>query len=135
MALLETGILGAVRDSGLFATDPDIGLEIENPEALDIFYQLLSSMLRIITSIVLVKGKRNTQTIAQGRSFLAENRTCMQAVFKATNRRELAATTNGGSEPVKMNSLEDLVDDFTVLIQMTDFLGVSLELLNASAFL
>lgn len=118
-ALLETGIFSAIRESQLFAADPDIGLDVENPKALDTFYQLLGSLLRIITSIVIVKGKRNQQTLAQGRAFLAENRTCMQSVFKAANRKDMAANA-------KADSLEDLVDNFTVLINATEFLGVSL---------
>jgi len=117
-AILDAGIFSSVRDSQLFATDPDIGLDIENPDALENFYHLLVSILRVINSIVLVKGSRNQQVTAQGRNFLQENRQCMQAVFKATSR------TDRMSEKTRQN-LEDLVDNFTVLIAATDFLGVS----------
>ena len=116
-AILDAGIFSSVRDSQLFATDPDIGLDIENPDALENFYHLLVSILRVINSIVLVKGSRNQQITAQGRNFLQENRQSMQSVFKASSR------TDRMSERARQ-SLDDLVDNFTVLISATDFLGV-----------
>ena len=119
VAILEAGIFSSVRDSQLFATDPDIGLDIDNPEALENFYRLLVSVLRIINSIILVKGPRNNQITAQGRNFLLENRQCMQSIFKAASRSDrLSAESRDG--------LEELVDNFTVLISATDFLGVRL---------
>ena len=120
-AVLDAGIFSSIRDSQLFATDPDIGLEIDDPEALEVFYRLLVAVLRIVNSIVLVKGPRNKQITGQGRNFLTENRQCMQSVFKTANRSEKMSAKN-------RQSLEELVDYFTVLIAATDFLGVSIPL-------
>lgn len=110
--------MSSIRDSQLFTTDPDIGLDIDNPEALENFYQLLMAILRIVNSVVLTKGSKNNQILAQGRAFLVENRQCMQAIFKAATRSDRLS--------VKSRScLNDLVDNFTVLISATAFIDVS----------
>lgn len=121
--ILESGLFSAIRDSQLFATDPDIGLDVDNAEALENFYRLLSSLLRVIISVVVTKGARNQQVIAQARQFLNENRQCMQGVFKAANRGE--KLTVKGKE-----ALEELVDGYTVLISASGFLEVSYELIT-----
>lgn len=119
-AILESGLFSAIRDSQLFATDPDIGLEVDNAEALENFYRLLTSLLRVIVSVVVTKGARNLQVIAQARQFLTENRQCMQGVFKAANRGEKLSVAGRAA-------LEDIVDGFTVLISTSGFLEVSLD--------
>lgn len=119
-ALLEAGLFSAIRDSQLFATDPDIGLDVENPEALENFYKLLTSLLRVVVSVVVAKGQRNQQVIAQARLFLETNRQCMQGVFKASQRADIALGQSG------REALESLVDGFVVLISACGFLEVSL---------
>ncbi|KAL1302377.1 hypothetical protein AAFC00_002780 [Neodothiora populina] len=116
-AILESGLFSAIRDSQLFATDPDIGLDVDNAEALENFYRLLTSLLRVIVSVVITKGPRNQQIIAQARQFLNDNRQCMQGVFKAANRGEKLSTEG-------RKALEELVDGFTVLISASGFLEV-----------
>lgn len=119
-AILSAGLFASIRDSQLFATDPDIGLDVDNAEALGNFYRLLASLLRVVIGVVVTKGARNQQVIAQARKFLDENRQCMQGVFKAANR-------GGDKVPASTReALEDLVDGFTVLISASGFLEVSI---------
>lgn len=119
-AILESGLFSAVRDSQLFATDPDIGLDVDNAEALENFYKLLTALLRVVVGVVVTKGARNQQIIAQARHFLLENRQCMQGVFKAANRSSSEKMSVSGRA-----ALEELVDGFTVLICTSGFLEVS----------
>jgi nuclear pore complex protein Nup205 len=118
-AILEAGLFSAVRDSQLFATDPDIGLDVDNVEALENFYRLLISMLRILTTCVISRGSRNQHVIAQGKAFLTENRQCMQGVFKAAVREGPQV------RPSIKQALEDLVGCFSALVHATDFVEVS----------
>lgn len=118
--VLNAGLFTAVRDSQLFSTDPDIGLDIDNPKALVQFYRLLASLLQVITSVVLAKGPRNQQTAAQARAFLQENRFCMQAVFKRASK--LGKTAGPPEEEVF-----ELVQGFSTLIAASGFLEVSFE--------
>lgn len=67
---------------------------------------------------MVTKGPRNNQTVSQARLFLVENRQCMQAVFKIALRAEKLSTK--GKE-----SLEELVDAFTLLVSATEFIEVS----------
>jgi hypothetical protein len=120
-AILEAGLFSAVRDSQLFATDPDIGLDVDNVEALENFYRLLISMLRILTSCVISRGSRNQHVLAQGRAFLTENRQCMQGVFKAAVREGPQV------RPSIKQALEDLVGCYSALIHATDFVEVSFD--------
>ncbi|KAF2719779.1 hypothetical protein K431DRAFT_106626 [Polychaeton citri CBS 116435] len=83
--VLDSGFFSAVQDSSLFSTDPDIGLDIDNPTALREFYRLLSAVLEIITAIVVTKGPSNTQTLQIARNFLSSNRFSVMAVFKRTS--------------------------------------------------
>ncbi|CAK3858778.1 nuclear pore complex subunit Nup192 like [Lecanosticta acicola] len=78
--VLNSGLFAAIDDSKLFATDPDIGLDIDNPKALEKFYAILADMLRVITAAVVQKG------VQPGRDFLARNRFTIQAIFKQASR-------------------------------------------------
>ncbi|KAF2762610.1 nuclear pore complex subunit [Pseudovirgaria hyperparasitica] len=113
--VLNSGLFCAVRESGIFAADPDIGLEIDNPHALAKYFDLLLEVLRVINAVVLSRGPQNRGTIAQGREFLKENRNTMVSVFKR----------NAGVGGVRLDrniDLDDLVDNFTLLITATGFL-------------
>jgi nuclear pore complex protein Nup205 len=88
-------------------------------EALENFYRLLISMLRILTSCVISRGSRNQHVLAQGRAFLTENRQCMQGVFKAAVREGPQV------RPSIKQALEDLVGCYSALIHATDFVEVS----------
>jgi len=94
--------------------------DIDNIEALENFYALLSSILQIINAIVQTKGPRNNQTIAQGRTFLLENRQCMHSIFKAGSASASARAARLSDKGRKV--LADLIDYFTLLISATGFL-------------
>ena len=132
--ILNAGLLQAVRHSQLFSADPDIGLgtptllprvisyslhtEMENPDALKKFFDLMLAVLRIINSVMLSRGHQNDQTIKMGREFLAENRLSMVAIFKRN-------ANVGGLKNEKVD-LGDLIDQYTLLISATGFLEVRL---------
>ncbi|KAJ5107139.1 hypothetical protein N7456_003814 [Penicillium angulare] len=114
--VLKSGLFESVRESQLFAADPDIGIDIDNPDALRKFYDLLLSVLRVIVSAVFSRGIYNEQIKVQTRAFLAENRSCMVGVFKRFAKI-------GGSAPADHQEiLCELVKAFMALITATDYL-------------
>lgn len=133
--VMNCGIFPAVRASGLFSVDPDIGigefckkkvsrikltcLEIDNPEALGKYYRLLLSLTRVIATIVLSRGPQNEQTIDSAREFLVENRPLVVSIFKRQARIGGVTFDNEGVD------IEDLVELLVLLIAMTNFLDVS----------
>ena len=92
--------------------------EIDNPEALDKYYNLLLSVARVITSVVLSRGPQNEQTLDQARSFLVENRALVVAMFK--RQAKVGAVT---FESMGIG-VEELVELFVLLITITGFLDV-----------
>ena len=77
------------------------------------------SVLRIINAVVLSRGQQNERTMNESRDFLAGNRASIVGIFKRS--------AGIGSQGVAKESevLDDLVDQFTLLISITDFLEVS----------
>jgi nuclear pore complex protein Nup205 len=75
------------------------------------------ALLRIINAAVIARGLSNKQTVQQALGFLKESRTNMVAVFKRSVN--VGTAREGGEE------LSDLVDCFTVLVELTGFLQVS----------
>ena len=119
--LVNAGLFAAIRASGLFSVDPDIGIEIDNPEALAQYYRLLLAVTRIVTSVTLSKGPQNDIMIVQARGFLLENRALLVAVFKRDAKiGGVSFDDKGGSE----GSVEELVELFGLLIEMTGFVEV-----------
>lgn len=117
--LLNAGFLTTVRDSRLFSTDPDIGLDIDNPLALREFYRLLSAVLRVITALVVVaRGAGNLSMVEQAKSFLKENRFSMMAVFKRVSNVQKTA---GPPE----EEARSVAGEFEKLICVCGFLEVS----------
>ncbi|KAJ6071460.1 hypothetical protein N7499_009474 [Penicillium canescens] len=112
--ILDAGLFQAVRASQLFAADPDIGIDIDNPDALQKYYDLLLSVMRVIVSAVFSRGIQNQQIIQQTRIFLAENRACMVGVFKRSAR--IGNTSNEHQE-----TLRDLDKSFMALVSATGF--------------
>ena len=92
--------------------------EIDNPEALDKYYNLLLSVARVITSVVLSRGPQNEQTLDQARLFLVENRPLVVAMFK--RQAKVGAVT---FESMGIG-VEELVELFVLLITVTGFLDV-----------
>ena len=130
---MNSGLFQAVRGSGLFSVDPDIGVgeycspaqediltnsEIDNPEALAKYYRLLLSIARVITSVVLSRGTQNQQTIESAKIFLTENRPLVVSMFKRQARIGGVSFDDAGVD------IEELVELFMLLIALTDFLDV-----------
>jgi nuclear pore complex protein Nup205 len=118
--VLNSGFFASVNESQLFSTDPDIGLDIDNPTALHHFYSLLSSVLRVIVAVVAARGPSNASTVQQAKAFLTQNRFSMQAVFKRASR---VSQTKGALD--QQEDAEGVAEEFGRLIVLTGFLEVS----------
>ncbi|PSN65951.1 hypothetical protein BS50DRAFT_401890 [Corynespora cassiicola Philippines] len=121
--VLNAGLFSAIRESSIFDVDPDIGLEFDNPDALKKYYELMLSVLRVINAAVIARGRQNDQTVFQAREFLKENRHSMVAIFKRS------VNVGSGQDVGAQRDLADLVDCFTVLVEITGFLEVSTQTL------
>lgn len=118
--VLNAGLFSSIKQSELFSADPDIGLDIDNPQALTTYFRLMLACLRIVTTIVLSSGAENEQTLAAARAFLQEYRPSTVAIFKRSARI-------GTSDKTAINEalLGELVDTFTILMSASGFLDVS----------
>ncbi|CAG7946730.1 unnamed protein product [Penicillium nalgiovense] len=129
--VLNSGLFQAVHESRLFAADPDIGIgqsiisrldcilltlsDIENPDALQRYYDLILSVLQVIVYAVFSRGIHNEQLKEQTRIFLAENRPCMVGVFKRSAKI-------GNTSTAHHETLCELVKTFMALVTATDFM-------------
>ncbi|KAJ5325647.1 uncharacterized protein N7506_008749 [Penicillium brevicompactum] len=113
--VLSSGLFQAVHESRLFAADPDIGIDIENPDALQRYYDLLLSVIRLIVYAVFSRGIDNEQIKEQTRGFLAENRACMVGIFKRSAKI-------GNTSSAHQATLHELVKAFMSLVAATDFM-------------
>ncbi|RDW88663.1 hypothetical protein BP6252_00695 [Coleophoma cylindrospora] len=111
--VLNAGLFRAIRASGLFAIDPDLGVVIDDANAVSKHYDLLVAIMRVICTAVLSRGSQNEQTLDQGRRFLSDNRLSILTVFKRS-----AGLGSGGAE----ESVDELADSFMLLISATGFL-------------
>ena len=118
LRVVGAGLFPAIRDSEFFAADPDIGIEMANPQPLKHYYDLMLAILRIVNAVILINGPQHTQSMHQARQFLRDYRGVVVAVFKRN-------ANIGGYLPHKAIDLSSLVDNFTVLISATGFLEVS----------
>ncbi|KAI4258556.1 MAG: hypothetical protein LQ352_001191 [Teloschistes flavicans] len=121
--VMNADLFPAVRDSGLFAADPD--LAFNSPTALTKYYTLLLAVVRVIAAVVLARGPQNHQTIDTVKAFLHEHRALVVAVFKRHARIGLAgeSVNGGGAEGKGMErDVEELVELFVVLMTATGFL-------------
>ena len=116
--IMNAGLFQAVRASGLFTADPDLGIEMDNSDALNKYYELLLYVVRVITAVVVSRGTDNAQTIEQARYFLEENRPSIVAIFKRQAKI--------GGVPMGRPSLwlDELVELTVLLMTMTEFLSV-----------
>ncbi|KAF2190125.1 hypothetical protein K469DRAFT_657840 [Zopfia rhizophila CBS 207.26] len=112
--VLNASLFQSIRESKLFSVDPDIGLEFDDPAALKKYFELMLSVLRVINSAVIARGRQNDQTVFQAREFLKENRHSMVAIFKRS-------VNVGGMQDIGVD-LNDLVDCYTLLVDTTGFL-------------
>ncbi|KAL4887389.1 hypothetical protein BJY04DRAFT_204342 [Aspergillus karnatakaensis] len=118
--VLKDGLFQAVRDSQLFAADPDLGIatDIDNPDALRKYYDLLDSVLRVIVTATFSRGLHNEQMMELARSFLTENRQSMVGVFKRF------AKIGGAGSADHHDALASIAKSYTALIAATDFLDM-----------
>ncbi|KAJ0425429.1 hypothetical protein BJY00DRAFT_298514 [Aspergillus carlsbadensis] len=114
--VIKAGLFQAVRDSQLISADPDLGIDIDNPDALRKYYGLLDSVLRVIVTAVFSRGLHNEQMIDQTRSFLTENRQSMVGIFKRF------AKIGGAAAPEHHEALTNIAKSYTALVAATDFL-------------
>jgi nuclear pore complex protein Nup205 len=133
--VLNAGLFQAVRESQLFAADPDIGIglsislsglrteligiDIDNPDSLRKYYDLLLSVIQVITSAVFVRGIHNAQILEQTRTFLTENRQSMVGIFKRY------AKVGGTPASDSYEILRDLIKPYVALITAAGFVEVS----------
>ena len=153
-SLADAGIFQSTQASRLFAIDPDLGIgtpyilspsslllaegylltdtspsiAMDNPSALQNYHLLLLSLTRLLTSVVVSRGPQNRQSIAQARSFLAENRALVVAMFKRSAKiGQVGMTSVGGRGPGEGEDdqmdgiVVELVELFTVLVTVTGF--------------
>ncbi|KAF7593334.1 hypothetical protein BBP40_011623 [Aspergillus hancockii] len=114
--VLKNGLFEAVRGSQLFAADPDLGIDIDNVDALRKYYDLLDSVLRVIVSAAFSRGLHNEQMMEQVRAFITENRQSMVGIFKRF------AKIGGGGAADHQHTLSNLTKSYMALIAATDFL-------------
>ena len=135
--ILNSSLYPAIRRSGLFSVDLDLGLggylfssvmnaadipEIDNPKALEKYHQLLLAVLRIIASIVISCGQQNAQAMEQARAFLIEYRPLMVATLK--RQANIGGLKNDDVDEYR--PLDEVVELFVLLTSLTDFLQVRL---------
>lgn len=139
-ALLDGNLVQSIRASGIFRTDPDLGLDLDslsnsyaigsnsnptNPNtsittntALHTYIILLTSTLRLFLSVFTSIGSDNEKIVAIARSFLAEYRQNMVGIFKR------AAGINGKIEEPKTKAmLDECVRCYTGLVVGSGFVG------------
>lgn len=95
-------------------------LDIENPNALRKYYDLLLSVIHVIVSAVFSRGLDNQQILEQTRTFLTENRQNMVGIFKRHTKigDSARSETNG--------ALDDLIKSYVALITAVGFVEVCL---------
>lgn len=116
--LLDAGMLQAVRESMLFRADPDLGIDLDNAQALHNYYELLSLTLRLLVSTFLNRGLQNEQCQYLIRTFLLDYRPNMVGLFKRFNG------VNGTVSPESWPVLRDIVKAYTALASVTGFVEV-----------
>lgn len=102
-------------------------IDIDGSEAVEMHYELLLAIMRVINSAILSRGEQNEQTLAEGRKFLSENRLSVLTVFK---RSVNIGTTDGIVSPEVVN---DLAESYMLLITLTGFINVSTSLTTVCA--
>ncbi|KAL4904799.1 hypothetical protein BDW74DRAFT_153531 [Aspergillus multicolor] len=112
----KAGLLPAVHDSQLFAADPDLGIDIDNADALRKYYDLLDSVLRVIVTATFSRGLQNELMIEEIRTFLTQNRQSMVGVFKRF------AKIGGSGAADHHDALTSIAKSYTALVAATDFL-------------
>lgn len=119
-AVCNADIFNAVEDSGLFAVDPDLGVNIKGPEAVEKYYSILAAVLRILCAIVLSRGPQNQQTLNSARKFLSVIRPSILNILKKS-------AGIGAKKNTTTNTIDDITDLILFLISYTGFLEIGYE--------
>ena len=127
--VVAAGLFTAVAESGLFATDPDLGLAMDDPAALRRFYELIVNVLQVVVTILLSSGLQNKQALSLVRSFLAQNRPLMVGIFK--RQAGVVAYEKRAAEAEAEGPLKAAAELYVLLISMTGFLEVSAPLFDS----
>ncbi|KAL8821845.1 MAG: hypothetical protein Q9223_000203 [Gallowayella weberi] len=118
--VLNAGLFQTIRNSGLFSVDPDLGIEIDNPNALAKYYTLLLAVIRVIAAVLMSRGAQNTQTIEHTKQFLVENRALVVAVFK--RQLGVGSATESSEKEGMTGDVDELVEMLVLLMTGTGFL-------------
>ncbi|KAK3170503.1 hypothetical protein Dsin_032652 [Dipteronia sinensis] len=139
IALLDAGLIQALRDSNIFRADPDLGLgpelDTKPPSTLSTFapasvasssntalfnyFSLLASILRLLLSTFISRGPENEIISNIVRNFLSEYRANMVGVFKK------AAGVNGVLESKALrDAVGECVRCYTGLVVGCGFVEV-----------
>lgn len=92
--------------------------DIDTSMALQKYYELLSSVLRLLVSVLLSRGQQNQQIQYQMRKFLSENRLNMVGAFKRYRG------VGGGIALESRAVLDDVVKSYVALMAMAEFVQV-----------
>ncbi|KAL8785073.1 MAG: hypothetical protein Q9213_003578 [Squamulea squamosa] len=121
--VLNANLFQTIRDSALFAVDPDLGISIADTtttsSALAKYYTLLLAVIRVIAAVLTSRGQQNAQTMDLTKQFLAENRTLVVSVFK---KQAGVGGAAGGDDEEMMGYVDELVELFVLLITRTGFI-------------
>ena len=123
--VLSAGLFQALRECQLFSVDPDLGFGFNDPSSLQMYYDMLLDIMRVVATCVLSRGAQNKQTIDQLRAFLSEYRNIAVAVFKRN-------AGIGGKAEDSVGDLKQLADIFVLLFTVTDFVEVSFPSLRSA---
>ena len=107
----------------MFADQNSLGVsltsaDIENSNALEKFFELMSSVLRLINSAVLSLGKQNSQIMKQALNFMHQNRASLTGVLKKKINDKFLNSN-------RISILDDVVDNITLLARISGFVKVS----------
>lgn len=116
--ILDAGMLQAIRESLLFRADPDLGIDLDNAQALHSYYELVALALRLLVSTFVNRGLQNEQCQFLLRGFLSEYRPNMVGLFKRFSG------VNGMISPESRPVLRDIVKGYTALASATGFVEV-----------
>ncbi|KAL8984123.1 MAG: hypothetical protein Q9205_001830 [Flavoplaca limonia] len=124
--VINASLFQTIRDSGLFAVDPDLGISSADPtSAVSKYYTLLLAVIRVIAAVLVSRGPQNQQTIEQTKHFLEDNRSLVVSVFK----RQAGIGIGAGSVMMEGDEMgmvvDELVELFVLLMTRTEFIDVS----------
>ena len=99
------------------------------------------SLLRVLNAAVIARGRSNEQTIFAARDFLSNSRNSMVAIFKRSVNVGIGGLQGGFNSRLgrdeavdekevarRREDLAELVDCWTVMVEVTGFLEVCLHL-------